>query len=242
MTESKQKVHKLKPIEDYYKMVEISANKIFGLARRKGGISVQQELKFDLTQSGMVALVEAYQNFNTSKNSSFSTYAYYRIRGAMFDYLRNEDCVPRAVRDKLKLIKKNEDQEYVSDTLTQVEIDNTMKHSVALFQFKTLETNDSVPMFDDMMDNRYHTTIQPQEEIITNETIKTLLETTKLTDKERYVIDEYYFKEKTYATIGKETSVSESRVSQLHTSALNRLHANATATTNKRIKSSIRAK
>ena len=52
----------------------------------------------DLISIGVLGLIEAYDRFDVSKNVPFKSYSELRIRGAMIDYLRKQDWVPRSVR------------------------------------------------------------------------------------------------------------------------------------------------
>lgn len=60
----------------------------------------------DLISVGMIGLMDAIQKFDPGKKVNFSTYAEYRIRGAMLDELRAMDWVPRSVRHKKTLLEK----------------------------------------------------------------------------------------------------------------------------------------
>jgi RNA polymerase sigma factor for flagellar operon FliA len=58
----------------------------------------------DLMQSGMVGLIEAAGNFDSSRGASFETYAGIRIRGAMLDDIRKHDWTPRSVHHKYRQV------------------------------------------------------------------------------------------------------------------------------------------
>lgn len=58
----------------------------------------------DLTQSGMIGLIEAAKNFDGTKGASFETYAGIRIRGAMLDEIRKGDWVPRSVHKNARMV------------------------------------------------------------------------------------------------------------------------------------------
>src|SRR5262252_5794394 len=60
----------------------------------------------DLVSWGIVGLLDAISKYDPSKEASFSTYAQFRIRGAVLDHLRSLDWVPRSVRQKASLIEK----------------------------------------------------------------------------------------------------------------------------------------
>ncbi|MBU6282213.1 sigma-70 family RNA polymerase sigma factor, partial [bacterium] len=65
------------------------------LARKPPEISTE-----DLLSWGMMGLLDAIQKYDASRDASFSTYAQYRIRGSILDYLRRCDWVPRSVRQR----------------------------------------------------------------------------------------------------------------------------------------------
>src|SRR2546430_7646195 len=60
----------------------------------------------DLVSWGIVGLLDAIGKYDPRKEASFSTYAQFRIRGAILDHLRSLDWVPRSVRQKASLIDK----------------------------------------------------------------------------------------------------------------------------------------
>src|SRR5688500_8713675 len=64
----------------------------------------------DLDQEGLIALVKAVDHFDPRRKVKFESYAISTIRGAMLEYLRREDWVPRSVRTKQKLLKSAEDE------------------------------------------------------------------------------------------------------------------------------------
>ena len=56
----------------------------------------------DLTGAGMIGLIQAADRFNNSRGLEFRTYAQHRIRGAMQDFLRNEDPLSRTERRRVR--------------------------------------------------------------------------------------------------------------------------------------------
>lgn len=58
----------------------------------------------DLIQAGYIGLLDAIDKFDPHRENQFKTYAEFRIRGAILDLLRNDDLIPRSVRDKEKEI------------------------------------------------------------------------------------------------------------------------------------------
>ena len=66
----------------------------------------QQVDLHDLVQAGVIGLIEACRNFDSSKNAQLSTYATFRIKGAIMDALRSLDWGSRSIRDKAREIAK----------------------------------------------------------------------------------------------------------------------------------------
>ncbi|NLM43549.1 MAG: sigma-70 family RNA polymerase sigma factor, partial [Clostridiales bacterium] len=60
----------------------------------------------DLVSYGIFGLIDAIDKFEYSRGVKFETYAHLRIRGAIIDYLREIDWIPRSVRQKTKEIEK----------------------------------------------------------------------------------------------------------------------------------------
>jgi RNA polymerase sigma factor for flagellar operon FliA len=137
----------------------------------------------------------------------------------MLDYLRNEDTVSRSVRAKLKLLVLDFDNNITSEELTQDQINKTLKQSVAVFQFLTpTGEDDKSDIQMDFADNSNHLC-----DIDTQETISKLFKLCPLSDKEIAIIKEHYFQNKNFSLIGKDLGITESRVSQIHKSALKKL-------------------
>ena len=55
----------------------------------------------DLTQAGLIGLLNACQSYDPNQGASFQTYASIRIRGAILDELRRNDWLPRSVQTQL---------------------------------------------------------------------------------------------------------------------------------------------
>src|SRR5207248_10375630 len=64
----------------------------------------------DLDQEGYIALVKAVDHFDPRRKVKFESYAISTVRGAMLEYLRREDWVPRSVRSKQKRMREAHDQ------------------------------------------------------------------------------------------------------------------------------------
>ena len=214
-------------IEKYFDVVRISTNKVFHSAKKSGAKAVQPGLKEELYQTGMVALIEAWNNFDPSKDTSFKTYSYYRVKGSLLDFLRAEDTCSRSTRASLKLIKHDSDTNtFSSDTLTRDQINTAIKRSTIVHQFGSIPNTDKQHnQIDGQLD--VEDTSNKYLYIEAKETVKKLLEKCPLTEREQIIVNQHYFEEKTLLEIGKHLDITESRVSQLHKEALEKLRNHA---------------
>lgn len=190
----------------------------------------------DLVSYGIFGLIDAIDKFDLEKNVKFETYASLRIRGAILDQIRKMDWIPRSVRQRQRKIdeamkqiemrtgKTASDEELAKQLgltgeelcswQTQLKVTNV----VSLNEF---EENGSEPMIDSAHPVRFS---QPEEVVEEAELKEKLAESLELlTEKERRVIELYYYEDMTLKEISKILEVSESRISQLHTKALNKM-------------------
>lgn len=187
----------------------------------------------DLVGYGIFGLIDAIDKYDANKDVKFETYASLRIRGSILDHIRKMDWIPRTVRQKQKKLDeavkriemrtgKNASEEEIAQEMgisedelivwqSQLKITNI----VSLNEYVEQGTE---PVMDARNNSHF---IQPEEKIQENELKKVLKDTLEfLTEKERKVIELYYYEELTLKEISKVLSVSESRISQLHTKAL----------------------
>ena len=187
----------------------------------------------DLVSYGIFGLIDAIDKFDMDKNVKFETYASLRIRGAILDQIRKMDWIPRTVRQRQRKIDeamKNvemrtgraaTDEEIAvelgvsGDELLNWQSQLKVTNVISLNEF---EEQGQEPTMEVASQNRFS---QP-EDVVEEEELKVkLIESLELlTEKERRVIELYYYEELTLKEISMVLEVSESRVSQLHTKAL----------------------
>ena len=192
----------------------------------------------DLVSYGIFGLIDAIDKFDCLKDVKFETYASLRIRGAILDQIRKMDWIPRTIRQKQKkidaVIKEIEmstgrggtDEEIARglgiSNEEYLEWQSQMKITNVVSLNEYMEQGSEVPA-----ETNRHTTARfdSPEENIEKEELKKVLEQTMqlLTEKERKVILLYYYEELTLKEISHILEVSESRVSQLHTRALQKM-------------------
>lgn len=190
----------------------------------------------DLVSYGIFGLIDAIDKFDYGKGIKFETYASLRIRGSILDQIRKMDWIPRSVRQKQKqmeqAITKIESEE--NRVATDEEVARELNISIDEYfnwQGQTKITN--IASIDEFVEQgievrAFDSARNAQNEpdrVYEQEEIKELVAGSleKLTEKERMVVVLYYYEELTLKEISKVLEVSESRVSQLHTKALQKM-------------------
>ena len=190
----------------------------------------------DLVSYGIFGLIDAIDKFDYGKTVKFETYASLRIRGAILDQIRKMDWIPRTIRQKQKLIdaackefelthgRQATDAELaVSLGISEeeyVEWQSQMKVT------NVVSLNEFMEQGSDVANKKESSShfAQPDEAYEQNELKEVLKDAlTLLTEKERRVIELYYYEELTLKEISSILEVSESRISQLHTRALQKM-------------------
>jgi RNA polymerase sigma factor for flagellar operon FliA len=192
----------------------------------------------DMISAAMVGLVDAANKFDPTKGVKFKTFAEYRVRGAIFDEMRKLDWFSRSMRDKqnhltqtmLYLERKlgrspEEDEMALEMTLTIDEYHDLLGQVSHLGCVSLHETLDHTEEGRSFLDNLEDIGGPAPADILEKEEmtriIADILE--ELSKKERLVIALYYYEELTQKEIAEVLSVSEGRVSQLHSQALLKL-------------------
>lgn len=199
------------------------------------GYNVEYE---DLVSYGIFGLIDAIDKFDCFKEVKFETYASLRIRGAILDHIRKMDWIPRTIRQKQKKIDTviRQIEQTTGHAATDEEIAAALgitddEYTDWQSQMKItglVSLNEYMEQGSDVsQDYSSHTTARfdsPEERLEKKELVKVLGEAMKLlTEKEQKVITLYYFEELTLKEISNVLEVSESRISQLHTRALQKM-------------------
>lgn len=199
------------------------------------GYNVEYE---DLVSYGIFGLIDAIDKFDFLKDVKFETYASLRIRGSILDQIRKMDWIPRTIRQKQKkidaVIKEMEvrygrtatdeeiaeglgitGEEYL-DWQSQMKITNVVSLNEFLEQGSEVSNEAS---------HTRSTQFDSPEEVLERDELKKMLAEALelLTEKERKVILLYYYEDLTLKEISSILEVSESRISQLHTRALQKM-------------------
>jgi len=194
----------------------------------------------DLIQAGMMGLLDAVNRYEDTHGAVFETYAAQRIRGSMLDELRSADWLPRSVRKNMR------DVEIAISQLEQelgkppTESDVAKKLQLTLENYYVMLGDCSghqLVYYEDFhdADNSEHFLDRFQTDH-SSDPIKGLLESDfrdalidaidALPERVKILMSLYYEQELNLKEIGAVMSVSESRISQLHSQAVARLRAN----------------
>lgn len=225
-------------IRQYMPLVKYVAGKL--------AVGMPGSVEFDdLVGFGQFGLLDAIEKFDPGKNVKFKTYAVTRIRGAIFDELRQLDWVPRSVRQKSREIEDTivDLESKLGRTATDAEIAEKMGVSESEYQQTVMKVSGtSVLSLNDVWysgnDNDHMSigdsiespsSLNPDVIVEREEIRKVIVEAiNELPEKEKMVIVLYYHEDLTFKEIGQVLEVSESRISQLHTRANLRLRAKLT--------------
>src|SRR5665213_3276191 len=202
-------------MENYLHLVRYNAERIH--------VKLPDEVELDdLMAAGIFGLMDAINAFDLDRGVKFETYCAPRIRGAILDELRSMDWVSRLVRSRAPT--HDEIARHLKVSMNEFEKMAKDASAVGLVSLsrKWFETdsNKDVREIDVLEDKRG---ADPVREIQRKD-LKELI-TKGLSRAERLIIILYYFEEMTMKEIGSTLDLSESRVSQMHSSILARLKA-----------------
>jgi RNA polymerase sigma factor for flagellar operon FliA len=190
----------------------------------------------DLVQDGMIGLIDAAHRFDEDRGIKFETFAERRVRGAMIDALRR-DAWPRGVRRMRRQIEAaREDlrrelggEPSMADLAARIGSDEA-RLSRTIVRINTIESTSPMASPDATDEAMLPAVLMPSEppsperayeQVEVKERVRAAIAT--LPPRERRIIGLYYFAEVTMKQIGAEIGVNESRVSQLHARAVQRL-------------------
>jgi RNA polymerase sigma factor FliA len=217
-------------IENYLPLVRYNAERVW--SKLPDGVDLN-----DLMSAGVFGLIDAIEAFDMERGVKFETYCVPRIRGAMLDELRTMDWVPRLVRSKASKVeaarkeaeaelgRPPSDSEVAQKLQMPLEEYEKMKAEASAINLVSLnkkwfETDSykDVREIDIIEDTKGE---DPTRVIQKRDVMK--LVTKGLNRNERLIIILYYYEELTMKEIGTTLGLSESRVSQMHSSIVNRL-------------------
>ena len=217
-------------MEKYLPLVKYTADRLS--AKLPSEVDVD-----DLVSAGIFGLLDAIEAFDMNRGVKFETYCSPRIRGAILDELRTMDWVPRLVRSrahKLESVTKilraelgrlpSDDEIAHKLSISRGELDKLVRDATAISLIslsRKFYDNDSSRELQEIDGLEDRTSDDPVFDL-QNRDIRDLI-MTNLNRAERLIIVLYYYEQMTMKEIGVTLDLSESRVSQMHSSILNRL-------------------
>lgn len=185
----------------------------------------------DLFQIGCVGLIKAIDNFDTSQNVKFSTYAVPMIIGEIRRYLRDNNAirVSRSIRDtaykaiytKEAMMKTQEKEPTIEELAKKLDVPpedivfalDAIQSPVSLYEPVFSEGGDTLYIMDQISDKK-----NKEETWVENISLKEAMK--KLSDREQGIIKLRYFEGKTQMEVAEEIHISQAQVSRLEKNAL----------------------
>ncbi len=193
----------------------------------------------DLISSGTFGLMDAIDAYDPSRGVKFETYCSPRIRGSILDELRSLDWVPRLVRSRAHQLSKATQALETSLGRKPTEKETAQELNLDMKEFKRLKKDANavslMSLNTKLNDGDGEKDVREIDVLKDQKSSNPLMEAQKrdlknlitkgLTRAERLIIVLYYYEEMTMKEIGATLDLSESRVSQMHSSIIARLKA-----------------
>ncbi|MEW5744019.1 MAG: FliA/WhiG family RNA polymerase sigma factor [Nitrospirota bacterium] len=193
----------------------------------------------DLVSAGIVGLLEAIERYNPNMNTSLSTFADFRIKGAIIDQIRSMQWASKDARKKLEEVRNTyaalekrynrgaldeEVAEELNITLDELYKTLSIANTINMVNLEDLGVNTEGESLDILECISGESDKDVLDELNLKE-LKQALGThiDELPENERMVVTLYYYEELTMKEIGKVLDISESRVCQLHGKAIIKL-------------------
>lgn len=218
-------------IEEYIPLVKYIASRI--------SIGKNKVMDYeDLVSYGIIGLMDAMSKFDESKGIKFSSYASIRIKGAIIDEIRKSRPISKGAMDKLN--RYNAAVEKLQNTLYREPINEEIAKELNISLMEVGEIENyinyiSIVSLEDIIfsDDEDMTVMgiiedknspSPEESFVNSEKLEVLAEAIEnLNEKDRIILNLYYYEGLTLKEIGSVLNVSESRVCQLHSRSIRNL-------------------
>ncbi len=216
-------------VEHYLPLVRYHAERIKTSSNLPSVVDIH-----DLISAGIVGLIESIGKFDPGRNIKFETFCAQRVRGAMFDYLRRCDWVPRQIRSKAHKLaaRRNSLASRLERPPTEVEMAEEMGMELDEYRSfaESLCIKDQVSIEGYQVDSSKYDCVL-QMDMAADQSIEHPLSHLQrlelrqaaergLSDKEKTVLIMYYYDQLTMKEIGGVLGISESRVCQIHSQLL----------------------
>ncbi|MDQ6996178.1 MAG: FliA/WhiG family RNA polymerase sigma factor [Mariprofundus sp.] len=221
-------------LEEYLPLVRYHADQLM----RRTPDSIELD---DLINAGVIGLLDGAQRFDHNRDVQFKTFVSYRVRGAMIDYLRAFDWMPRGLRDHAKKIqaafmeleqlygRPAEEEEiaaHLDFTLDEYRARLNQVRYMSVIHFDDIPTTGQDDDYSILETLEADPLLTPESQNTMMEFVHQLAEAiAALPKRENILITLYYYEELTMKEIALILGLTESRVSQLHSQMVLRLRA-----------------
>ncbi len=209
--------------------------------KRSQMIAANRDDMEDLANHGILELINCIDRYDYKRGVQFDSFASIRVRGAIIDYLRKKEWLPRDIHQKIRLANKMSQQmqnelgrppedgelaqrlDMTETELNRLRVDEMSYHVLALEE--TLP-HGNMSVMDAIEDTTAHT---PEHRLLQKDfknQLAAYIDT--LDEKERIVISLYYYEELKLREIAFVLGLTVPRVSQIHSKALSKLKQRVT--------------
>lgn len=190
----------------------------------------------DVINEGILAIIGALEKYDPSRGASFKVYAYKRVHGAVIDFIRKQDWIPRRVRVNARNMMEAHDDlcnELLREPTPQ-EVANRLGISMKDYYRNTYEAaNAMLFSFEGVIENMtsseegFHNAQEehsPEQSLEQKELLEMLAQgIDELSERERLVITLYYYEHLKLSEISKIMGVTDQRIAQISSRAVSKL-------------------
>lgn len=201
--------------------------------RFKGSYSNFGQLD-DMVNQGIIALIDAVEKFDPELGNKFETFASLKIKGAIIDFMRKQDWIPRNQRNLAKELDEVYNELYAERgyeptkqeiatrmgvSLTHLDKILQQRHNAIILSYEEA-INEKMMIASPLIVNESDKD-SPETGLLYEELKEKLMEAIdQLNEKERLVVSLYYYENLKLKEIAEVLSITESRVSQIHSAAI----------------------
>ena len=188
----------------------------------------------DVVNEGVLALMDAIETYDATTGAKFETFASLKVRGAIIDYIRKQDWIPRNLRKFSRTLDKANSMLYnlngrvptTAELAEYLKMDENKLLKLMAECSCTLTVSFEELLYEDNINEPAAEDTATDSELLREEMKQVIADAIgELKDREREVITLYYYKNFKYSDIAKALGVTEGRVCQIHSKAVLALKA-----------------
>lgn len=186
--------------------------------------------KDDLYQVGVIGLIEAYKHYNNNKNTKFSSFAYFYVKGEVTKYIRESNTL-KIGKDLIELNKKiDKIKEYLTQKKGHVPTNSELSLFLEIPEEKIIEAQNANQVVESLdKETNENTEIYDfygyEEKSYKEELIDLRNELSKLSEEDKLLIEKRYNEGLTQSEISKDLGINQVKVSRMEKKILTRLRS-----------------